>query len=579
MKKRAGKKTAMAKAGGGVDTGTLRKACSELISMASGGMPSGGAAIPSRSALDDPFEGRKIDGVIEPRKPPLYWCLLARSSSVLPAVIRALEIGVESYGYEFVPLLAKDGGKWYAKEDAQKDDVWAMIQGEGAERPTDRSFKDMDELLAVELERLERFYDNFSPFDSFTTIRGRFRTDEETTGWWTMEVLRDALGIPCGGEHVPSYQTRMLVRDDRPTDMTQARIGHDWRWVLEERPHYFRLFVQIKGNRKHYYKQFMDPRNFSYLTGKLIGSPDATTAATEMIYCGKYVPGSEYGEPDWASQEYNIGGAFQAERGNFRHFRNNLIPAILLLIMGGGTIGEDALKRMLDTFENVPGDDSASRLFAAQIPSGIAEAATSGGKIDSPKVLLQILTHQQKQDSTFQQYIQNCAKMTMGSTRVPPILVGWSNDYNKATSQAALEMFEAQVCRPKRNKFDDLQNRVLLPEMRVRFHEFRSNGPDLMDIDTVASMLTSVAGAGGMSINGAIELGNKFLGTNVPAYPGEEGNMPMTLLLQKLQAEAFPIGGMGFTKDNAGKAAVAVTDLVMDALLHIRRSMGGKLEG
>jgi capsid portal protein len=564
----------------GIDKGTLARAAFEMVALASSG--STGGAIPTRSVFDDPFEGRKIDGMLQPRKSPMYWCLLARTSTVLPAIIRALEIGIESYGHEYVPLVTKGQDEsgaevWHATDDPRKLDVWKMIEGEDAGGdPTIIKAKSMEDVLAVELERLERYYDNFSRFQPFTDIRGMWRTDEETIGWCVQELLRDGFGIPCGGEQVPAHEVRMMVRDALPTEMVQVRIGRDWRWVTEERPYYFRRFVQIRGNQKRYYKHVCDPRSLSWKTGQYVKT-GTDYEATEMIFGGKYITGEDYPEPDWASQEYNIGGEFQAERGNFRAFKNNLIPAILCVVMGGGKLGKVGIKAFLDALEQVRGNESAAA--AVQIPSGVETSANASGKIDSPKMLIHVLREFQRQDMTHHQYIDDCTRAQLRAMRVPPILLGASNDYNRATAQAALEMFESQVCRPRRNRFDDSQNRIILPEMRVRFHEFRSKGPDLTDMETIARIMQAVAQPGGLSINGAIELGNKYLGTSVPPMPAEDGNLPMAVLLAKYQVQAFPLGGVGLTKDNAGKAAVAVTDLVMDALLHIRRNMSGKLEG
>ncbi|MBV6342441.1 hypothetical protein [Candidatus Magnetobacterium casense] len=546
------------------------KACEQLVVLASGSGRSENLMTPSRSVFDDPFEGRTINGMIKPRVPSHVLCLMAHTSIILPQIFRALEIGIESFGHHYKPLLVKENDKYYDPKDPKKGDIASLIADEPDPVTGEKYGNDMAKVLDGEIERLERFYDNFATYQSFTDVRMQFRSDKEHVGFWTMEVLRDGRSIPCGGEHVPSYQVRLLVRDSRPTDVTIPRVGHNWRWVMDERPYYFRRYVQIRGNAKHYFKQFGDPRNFSYINGKQIADADAASAATEMIFCANYTPGTEYGEPDWLPHMHGIGGVFRAEMENFNFFANKLIPAILLLIMGGARQGDKAIARLLDAFDECKGENSQNRVVAAQIPSGAAEVTAGGvGKIDSPKALVHVLTQIQKQDATFQGYIENHIKRLMSSKRIPPLLLGLSSDYNKATSDAAERMCERWIAKPQRNQFDDLQNKTILPAMYIRFHEFESDGPDLSDMDTVARMIDATGRMGGLSINAVRELANKHLGTRMPLYEDREGNMSIQEVVEGIRAQ-FMGSPVQMGEKQKNKMAEALVEMMTDTLLHIR---------
>jgi capsid portal protein len=294
--------------------------------------------------------------------------------------------------------------------------------------------------------------------------------------------------------------------------------------------------VQIKGGTKRFYKQFGDPRDYDYKTGKIISSDEANieNMATEIIYCPNYVAGTDYGMPDWASQAYNIGGCFRAERGNFRHFANNLIPAIFMLIMGGDRLGKVGINNILNAFDEAKGDDSQSKMVAAQIPSGTV-ATSSDGKIDQPKVLFHFLRQYQKQDATFRQYIDDCMKKLMSANRVPPILLGLSSDYNRAVAEAALEMFEKLVCRPERNQFDSLINRLILTDMGIRFHEFVSRAPNLSNSETMARVIDSLSKVGGIPQSTARELADRLLDINTPKIE-EYGDDCKEMAIEKLRA-------------------------------------------
>jgi capsid portal protein len=553
---------------GNVNLSELKKTVGQVVALVSGSGPTQGKlGAPSRAVIDDPFERMQIDGIVLPPVSPLEWCRLSRVSNILPQMMRALEIGIEGYGYHF-PESPE------VQTDEQKAEVWAGIEKEmGAmagtsevERPVHFIVaKDMDELLDRELEALERAFDHFSPFESFVDVRRNLRNDKESIGYWTMETLRDGIGRICGGAHVPSYQVRLTVIDEEPTDFEYRYIGHDWTWRTETRQAYFRRFVQIKGQRKHYYKQFGDPRNYSYLSGREITNPDARTAANELIYCRNYVAGTDYGMPDWSGQAANIGGSYKLEQANFRHFASKMIPAMILLVMGGSQITQGDLDRIFEEFEKIKGDDSENKIMIVQLPSGIQDVA-AGGKIDSPKAILQGLTQLQKQDATHLKYNDANIKGLMSARRIPPILLGMSADYNRATSDAAERMFERYVAKPERNQFDFLINRLWVMNMGIRFHEFESKGPDLTDTEVIARVGAAVASMGGVSIDAAIELGNKWLGLDVEPMGGEDGKLPIAVLIEKYRAQSFQMP-VGLTED--ANTQGRLTDLLTRTLVHV----------
>ncbi|MEI6633722.1 MAG: hypothetical protein WCP22_07885 [Chlamydiota bacterium] len=537
------------------------KAASQMVALASGG-PVMEQAIPSRSAFKDPFAKKSIDGLLVHPVPPVELCFWKQRSSILPQIIRALEVGIESYGYDFI--IAEE-----MNDEKEKAAIWAAIKGEINPLTGLAYAKTIEELLNREIELCERFYDYFSPFESFIDIRRKFRNDRETVGAWAMEVLRDGFGIPCGGEHVPAHEVGLLEKDDTATEIEFARIGRDWKWVTDTRPVFFRRYVQIKGGSKRYYRQFGDPRPLSYINGKTLLSADAKSAATEIIYAPVYVPGTDYGLPDWSSQIYNIGGSHLMEKGNMSYFANSMIPAIFMAILGGGKVTQEELKKLAGEFEKVKGDPSQTKLLAVQLPAGMAENDPTG-KANKPDLVLKFLKDQQRNDATHTVYGKINDEKLLSSRAVPPIAIGRSGDYTRATVFGALSMFEDRTCRPERNQFDWTMNRIIV-EMRVRFHEFQSRGPDLSDPDSIARLVDACSRAGGLSINGCIQIANKALGTKVPPYPGPDGDLPIAVVLEKIRAQAALQGPrVALTAEDSEKHMKQFTQMFGNWLMHCR---------
>jgi capsid portal protein len=119
---------------------------------------------------------------------------------------------------------------------------------------------------------------------------------------------------------------------------------------------------------------------------------------------------------------------------------------------------------------------------------------------------------------------------------VPPIAIGESQDYNRATAQVAMEMAERGVFAPLRNEFDDRINRFIMPELGILHWKFRSGTPDLTNVeDTVSAIEAGVlAGVGSPNLYGQIL--SKIFKTEIPPNPDEWANFPIDLVKLGLQS-------------------------------------------
>jgi len=287
----------MTKQGNGIiNVPELRRAATKVVALALDTKIG-----PSRGAFGDPFESMSISGIIPPPINPQYYCQMARMSNVLPQLFKALEVGIESYGHSY---------ECFLKTEEEKKLAWDLVKDEkDVEGKKTITAENIDELLDQEKERLEWVFDYFNPFESFVDIRKKDRADKETIGWWTMEIQRDDVRRISGGGHLPAYQMRLMKMDEDPIYVKIKKLNRKWQWSEVEQAVYFRRFVQVIGNTKRYFKQFGDPRDYSWKTGKPISHPTPENEATEVIYCGNYVAGTPYGMPDWSGQMANVGGS------------------------------------------------------------------------------------------------------------------------------------------------------------------------------------------------------------------------------------------------------------------------------
>jgi capsid portal protein len=173
---------------------------------------------------------------------------------------------------------------------------------------------------------------------TFQELRDRVRRDYETIGNAYIEIGRDALGprghdVALARAHHPPDQPRINPVE---VEITLPREGgKEMKRKVQKR---FRRFVQQVGNRRVFFKEYGDPRNIDPATGeemKVTGKKALWIRRPKSCTCAPYNPSSPYGLPRWFNQMRNILGTAQAEMVNLDFFRDNAIPAMMLLVAGG----------------------------------------------------------------------------------------------------------------------------------------------------------------------------------------------------------------------------------------------------
>lgn len=473
--------------------------------------PAASSGDPTASQVvgEDPFSSLLAQGLtIEPPFDVLTLATLPEQSSELGQTIEAMETNIDATGHRFVPRV----------------------------QMSDQTPKGLADKVKKEHVMLQNFF-MYATTESFVEFRMRLRKDKETTGGCYFEVLRDSNGNIQGFTHMPSYQVRLGRLEDDPqlVDRKILELQVDDSVQIKTVKHWkrFRRFVQsrfissrglnstVAGHKVRWYKEFGDPRDYSNKTGKLVTAKaplqkDAQVA-NEVIFIRMYSPRTPYGLPRFIGNLLSIFGDRAAEEINYTTFRNNNIPSMIVLV-SNGQLTEGTIERIESFVESqIQGSDNMSKFLIIE-GEPIDEEGEDGGQV---KIEVKPLTADQHKDALFQNYSANNQDKVRRAFRLPPIFVGRSDDYTRATAEASRVLADEQIFSPERLVWDELMNRVIFPEMGIIYHKYKSNTPNTTDNTQLVKILGGAEKTGGMTPRIARIMLEDILGITLPVFPGD----------------------------------------------------------
>lgn len=422
----------------------------------------------SNKLEEDPFKPLYGEGVIEPPYDLRALTRMPEYSNILSQCLDAMETNIDGFGFTLEPAKGVVPGK------------------DGKYSPE----------VEAERARAEAFFKYCNPDESFIAIRGKTRRDLHTTGNAYWEILRNGKGEICGIEHLESYTMRLTPLDPEPVDTTWLVKDGNNNYVAVPHRKRFRRFVQIRENRKVYFKEFGDPRPVDAETGRVLTEDEAKNPgvrlATEVIHWRLYCPHSPYGVPKWIGNLPSISGSRQAEEVNLEYFDNKSVPPLAILV--SGRLAEDSVKRIEDYIEdNIRGRQGFHKILVIEAEAGLTGFADGNRKSG---IEMKPLTDAQQKDALFQEYDRANREKVRSAFRLPPIYVGLSQDYTRATAEESCVVAEEQVFGPERDAFDWTINRVLFPAMGIRFWEFKSLAATVDNAKDQTEMLGTFIQAG-----------------------------------------------------------------------------------
>jgi len=512
-----------------------------------------------------------------------YWL---RNSPYLRPNIGAYVANIDSFGHRFDPavdlrdddalaqevylerlrLKAWDRERLLTDPEAKRNPTIAAWPRDPwpkeAELPGER--ERIEIAMRREKAKLVRFFGSSAGDVSFKTLRRRTRYDLEGWGYAFWEVLRDETGALCEFTLAPTIWMRITPQDTEYTASTEKRrvdaLGYES--VTVERR--YRRYVQlVQGTQRVvYFKELGDPRCISGVDGKHYAKthernaktgdyldcyaemddgrlrpvlPDDHHEASEMIHWSIHSPGNAYGQPRWWSALLEVAGSREAGELNYRYFKQNQVPP-LLLILEGAEEGEDFQKQFAETVESrVAGTANAHKIMTISL---MANPGAPPG--EQPRAKLERLRDAQQADAQFLKYCQRADDVISMQFRQPRILRGDSEGHNRANADAALAMTEAQVYQPEREEFDDFLNRRILPDLGILYWTYVSNATKTADPESTREMLKLGLDSGAL----IPEDGRPIIGAMLDRELGEIDEpfmkQPLSLSRAQVQAATYP---------------------------------------
>ena len=411
----------------------------------------------SQKIASDPFAGYYGDGILEPPYNLDWLARLPEHSNVLSQCVEAMETNIDGFGFTLEPAFDFDADNKEAE---------------------------------VERKTIEHFFEFCNPELPYSQLRRRVRHDLEVLGNAYWEVIRDGKGDIVWLEHVEGHTIRLTALDREYTPVDYI-IRDDDSNALQKYPSKkrFRRYVQIRDGQRVYFKEFGDPRLIDSVTGRVGGD----NPATEIIHFRLYCPHSPYGVPRWIGNWLAVVGSRQAEEVNYEYFENNTVPPLALLV--SGSIDEKIVERV----ENYVNDEMRGRksfnkiLIIQATPSDVV---APGSSTQPANLRFQPLSTAQQKDSLFDNYDRTNREKIRSSFRLPPIFVGLTSDYTRATAKESREVAEEQVFEPERADHDFVINRLLFPAMGFHYWKYKSLAPKVNDIEVMSGALSTFSSCG-----------------------------------------------------------------------------------
>ena len=500
--------------------------------------------------ITDPFEsaygsdlGETGAGqIIPPPYNPASLQRLPQENNILRQCIDAMVTNVEGFGYRL-----------------------EYIGPEGAESSA---------ASEMEATKLSNFLDQPNDEMSHVELRERVRRDLETFGNGYYEGVRNARGEFDMIFHLPGHLTRIVAKDREATEVPVVfmRAGVEVTHVMSK---HFRRYVQQIGSKKVYFKEFGDPRIIDPATGVVTPDMPFEEGATEVIHLSLYSPGQVYGMPRWLAQLPSILGSRQMELTNLDFFKENAIPALALLV-SGGVLTEDTIESVEHHFTAARGRESMNRVLTIEAESDPSTMNPESRTTPVPRLDMKPLAGERQQDALFLKYDEANQAKIRTSFRIPPIFVGRSDDYTRATAGSSMTVAENQIFGPERNKVDDMFNDKILAPFRPVFWRMRSLAPQLTDPEQIVNAISSLNEVGAMTPNVAIGLANELFDLRIPLVEDTWGSLPFAmtqaaLVGGKLEPPEVTPPGVEPDEDNSDEVDRAVRDLEANRTLGVRR--------
>jgi PBSX family phage portal protein len=469
--------------------------------------------------------------------PPLALAETVEYNTELFPSIEAMEINISGFGHTFKPrvpihLLSKN-----AQDKAMK-----------------------------ELDDLEFWFEWVHPKHSFTALKRRGRRDMELTGSNYMEVIENWITKePSGLNHIPAHTMAMGKTNSDAVEITLKRYQFDRnKKDIVEKPFKmearFRQFAQRRDDKFVWFRELGDPRFIDCTTGEVMEgkNPPVDKRANSILHNDIYSPRTPYGIPRWIGAHLAISGSRLAQEINFATLESNNIPSMVVSV-SGGVLTEGSIDRITDFVKKI-GDKRNWTRFLLLEAEPVTEGFSDAGQM---KIDVKPLTKEQIQDALYQDYEENTGQTVRRQWRLPPIFVGRSEDYTRATAESSRRLADEQVFDPERREEDELYNKQILPRLGAKYYKLQSKTPNVTDDSQLVKLLTAAEKSGGMTPDLAREIVGDIMGRDLGKVTEIPGDVPFTIQVAEAAKNTGPVNQGTIAAMKGDGAAYAIAEMLM----------------
>lgn len=390
---------------------------------------------------------------------------LVNQSAILPQCIRAYKDNIAGFGIDIRYIDDADDSNAEAKAE------WDML-------------KRVIDLLSLDMDTKEVFED---------IVESR-----ETYGIAYLEVIRNPVdGLVNQVEFIKDVETIFKTIPLPPFIKATYYYKNEEITRLKK----FRQYKQEKNGKTVYFKEFGDPRIMDYRSGEYEKSVPPEFRANEIL---EFAIGTDdYGMVRWNGQILGVEGARKAENLNNNYFENGRHTP-LAVIVSGGTISEDSEKRLQQYMNDIKGESGQHSFLLLEVEDSEERPGFDENRV--PSIELKDMASILQKDELFQDYIDNSRKKVQSAFRLPDLYTGYTTDFNRATSQTAMEITEKQVFQPERKSLAWIINNKLLNGYNLKYVEVYFKAPDITNPDDIAKLLNISERAGGVTPNMAKQI-------------------------------------------------------------------------
>jgi PBSX family phage portal protein len=412
---------------------------------------------------DDNFVNEyQVNGLVQPELDPLKLKVITENSNILPQCIDAYRRNITGHG---VALEYKDG--------------------------------ENDDTASEEWDVAERFIATTCLSKPLESLLGELVDDLESCGNAYLEIA-NATGEFPAIYRIPPQFMRCTPEKERINIAYQVMIKGEVETF--EQSIYVRSYCQKRSNQIVWFDPF----------GK--------KGERNQIIHLKVDQDGAYGKPRWIGGLPGVLGVRRAEELNLKYFDDGRMLSMILTAING-KLTDDSI----DAVSKIKGAESQGGILYLEVEADEDEDNyNTDKKSKKPEIKLDKLNDLLQQDALFLGYTKDKNTEILSSFCLPPILVGKSDDYNRATADAALRFAEAQVFRSYRKwLMDEIFNYRLFPAHGIHKVKAYLRGPELVDPDEQNKIIELLANNGILLVKHLIPLAERALGTTIEedAYP------------------------------------------------------------